>query len=160
MRVPMIAQAPGYIRPGTKLSRMIQNIDVAPTILDLAGVEIPETMDGRSFLPLLEQRDVPWREEVLYEYYWEWNFPQTPTTLGIRGDRYKYIYYHGIWDKDELYDIQADPLEQTNLAVRPEFNDLKVQMRSRLFEMLEETDGMKIPLRPPVGGRNDKRRGE
>ena len=103
---------------------MIQNIDIAPTVLELAGLTTPETMDGQSFIPLLMKKETKWRDAVFYEYYWEWNFPQTPTVHGIRTDRYKYIHYHGIWDRDELYDLQNDPDEMTNLIDNPEHQDL------------------------------------
>jgi N-acetylglucosamine-6-sulfatase len=158
MRVPFLAQAPGFIEPGTKLSGLIQNIDIGPTVLDLAGVPVPENMDGRSFLPLLAGEEIPWRDNVLYEYYWEWNYPQTPTTLGIRGDRYKYIFYHGIWDKDELYDLQEDPLENNNLAADSAYLDIVLEMRDQLFNQLESTGGMWVPLREPKGFRGDLRR--
>ncbi len=157
MRVPFLAQAPGLIAPGSKLPELIQNIDIAPTILDLAGIEVPDHMDGRSFLPLLRGQDVPWREEALYEYYWEWNFPHTPTTLGIRGERYKYIFYHGIWDTDELYDIQEDPMERYNLVADTTYQDRVLEMRERLFDKLEATGGMSIPLREPTNFQADLR---
>ncbi len=94
IRVPMLAYAPGMIRPGTKITAMIQNIDVAQTLLEAAGCkasDLPKA-DGRSFLPMLLGKEIPsWRKDILYEYYWEWNFPATPTVFALRGDRYKYI---------------------------------------------------------------------
>ncbi len=68
-------------------------------------------MVGRSFMALAKGGKVNWRETLLYEYYWERNFPQTPTLHALRGKQYKYIHYHGIWDIDELYDLAVDPLE-------------------------------------------------
>ena len=50
--------------------------------------------------------------DFLYEYYWEYAFPHTPTTFALRGDRYKYIFYHGVWDLNEFYDLQTDPRER------------------------------------------------
>ena len=93
MRVPMLAYAPGHIAPGGVLDQMILNIDVAPTFLTLAGVETPPRMDGRSFLPLLSGGSIPdWRTEFVYEYFWEFPFPHTPTVYALRGDRYKYMF--------------------------------------------------------------------
>jgi N-acetylglucosamine-6-sulfatase len=85
--------------------------------------------------------------ELLYEYYWEYAFPHTPTVFALRGDRYKYIYYHGIWDIDELYDLRTDSLEQHNLVKVPEYQERIRAMRGRLFDQLQETGGMQIPLR-------------
>ena len=58
-------------------------------------------------------------EPFLYEYYWECNFPHTPTQFALRGDRYKYIFYHGVWDVNEFYDLQEDPSERFNLINVP-----------------------------------------
>ncbi|MBN1764128.1 MAG: sulfatase [Sedimentisphaerales bacterium] len=158
MRVPLLACAPGMIKPGSTIKQMIQNIDIAPTILDLAGITTPENMDGLSFLPLLQGREVPWRDAVFYEYYWERNFPQTPTVHGIRTDRYKYIHYHGIWDIDELYDLQNDPQEMHNLINNPEYKNLIESLNQRMFDWLEKTGGMLIPLRRDTGFRAIKRK--
>jgi arylsulfatase A-like enzyme len=153
MRVPMLAWAPGLIKPGGTITQMVMNIDIMPTVLDMAGVNAPadHKVDGQSFLPLLRGESVPWRNEVYYEYYWEWNFPQTPTQFALRTDRYKYIHFYGLWDRDALFDLQADPREQYNLAQRPEQQQLAAELRGRLFKRMEETGGLQIPLRAPVG---------
>jgi N-acetylglucosamine-6-sulfatase len=157
MRVPFLAWCPGMIKPGSVIEELIQNIDIGPTILDVAGLETPARMDGKSFLPILQGKKIPWRDAAFYEYYWERNFPQTPTTHGVRTDRYKYIHYHGIWDIDELYDLKNDPNEMNNLIDSPEHQELIKQLNNRMFEWLEKTDGMLIPLRRDSGGRQDKR---
>ena len=106
-------------------------------------------MYKRQFLQLAtakEGAEIPWRDLLLYEYYWERNYPQTPTMHAVRGDRYKYIRYHGIWDTDELYDLQADPHETTNLINDPAHAERITAMNERLFEILEDTTGMELPL--------------
>jgi N-acetylglucosamine-6-sulfatase len=157
MRVPLLAYGPGLIAPGMRVERLVQNIDLAPTILDAAGVAVGGELDGRSFLPLLRGESVPWRDAVFYEHYWGRSCPQTPTVHGIRTEQYKFMRYHGIWDLDELYDIAADPHEMTNLIERPEHAALARDLRQRVFDWLERTDGMSIPLRRDVGIRADKR---
>jgi len=147
LRVPMLAHCPELIKPGTVITQMVQNIDIAPTILDLAGSRVPQEMDGKSFLPLLEGKEVKWRDAIFYEYFWEWSFPQTPTVFGIRTDKYKYMMYYGIWDSDELYDIENDPNEMKNLIDIPAYEELILNLRSRIYEWLENTKGMQIPLR-------------
>ncbi|MEO8399969.1 MAG: sulfatase, partial [Ignavibacteriaceae bacterium] len=109
MRVPLLAYCPELIKPGTKIKNLVQNIDIAPTVLELAGMETPEQMDGKSILPLLKGEETKWRDAVFYEYYWERPFPHTPTVFGIRTDKYKFMTFHGIWDIDEFYDIEDDP---------------------------------------------------
>jgi len=147
MRVPMLAYAPGAIKPGTVVEEMVQNIDVGPTVMEVAGLKVPERMDGESFLKLLAGKKIPWRDEAYYEYYWERNFPQTPTTHGVRTKRYKYIHYHGLWDIDELYDLQEDPDEKHNLIGDPKHAERVDEMNKKMFDWLERTDGMLIPLR-------------
>jgi N-acetylglucosamine-6-sulfatase len=151
----MLAWAPGYIAPGSTVKELVRNIDVAPTILELAGAgkpgakpgAKPAVMDGRSVLGALRGAPAGQADEVLYEYYWEYAFPHTPTVFALRGPRYKYIYYHGVWDESELYDLQTDSLEQHNLIEVPAFQDRIRAMRARLFDRLEASGGMQIPLR-------------
>jgi N-acetylglucosamine-6-sulfatase len=154
MRVPLLAWAPGSIRPGTVVNQMVQNLDIAPTLLGAAGASIPSgspKMDGRSFWPLVQGRQIAWRDHILYEYHWEWNFPATPTTFAIRTDRWKYIYYHGIWDKDGLYDLETDPLERHNLIDVPTFQETSATLRKRMFDELEASGGLQMPVFPPAG---------
>jgi N-acetylglucosamine-6-sulfatase len=109
-------------------------------------------MDGESFLPLAEKKDIPWRDKFLYVYYWEKNFPQTPTTFSLRSDRYKYITYYGLWDSDELYDLKADPEETNNLLYQPKFKETARKMENELYAKMADLGGMEIPLNKPKGG--------
>ena len=147
MRVPMLAYAPGWIPPASTVTTVVRNIDVAPTILDLAGVRSEHEMDGRSMLAALRGQKVDQEGEFLYEYYWEYAFPHTPTTFALRGDRYKYIFYHGVWDVNEFYDLQTDPRERSNLINVPTYQKQIDEMRTRLFDRLEATGGMQVPVR-------------
>ncbi|MFH1741028.1 MAG: sulfatase [bacterium] len=160
IRIPMLAYAPGMIRPQSEVTEMVQNIDIAPTLLSVAGVEGPKEvrMDGRSFLPLLRGESIPWRDHILYEYYWEWNFPATPTVFAIRDERYKYMFYYGVWDYDGFYDLQTDPHERHNLVDVPAYSEQIEDMKNRLFEELEASGGLNIPVRPPAGERLDQRK--
>ncbi|MBD3615068.1 MAG: sulfatase [Gracilimonas sp.] len=147
IRVPMLAWGPGYVEAGSQIDELVRNIDIAPTILELFDTNSSIDMDGLSFLSLLSGKGEQPDREFLYEYYWEPAFPHTPTTFSIRGDRYKYIFYHGVWDRDELYDLQEDPQERYNLAEVPHYIDLRNEMRTRLFDKMEEQDAMSIPVR-------------
>ena len=152
MRVPMLVHAPGLVAPGRSLDRVVANIDIAPTFLDVAGVQRPPHMQGMSMLPLWRDASAPWRDTLLYEYYWEWSFPQTPTQFALRGERYKYVFTHGVWDTDMFFDLQADPQEAHNLIDEPAHQETIRAMRAQLFETLETSGGMQIPLHPLRGG--------
>ena len=130
IRIPMLAMAPGLIKPGSKIDAMMLNMDLAPTLLEAANINIRKSMnlDGQSALPWLRGETIPWRDHILYEYHWEWNFPATPTTLAIRGDRYKYIYYHGVWDRNGFYDLETDPNERVNLINIPTYQEQILSM--------------------------------
>ncbi|HEX7090313.1 MAG TPA: sulfatase [Longimicrobiales bacterium] len=147
IRIPMLAWAPGFIAPGSAPEELVRNIDIAPTVLELAGVRPRGVVDGRSILPVLTGRAGEWDSELLYEYYWEYAFPHTPTTFALRDGRYKYIFYHGIWDLSELYDLETDPEERINLIHVPAYRSRVEAMRDRLWDLLEATDGMRVPVR-------------
>jgi arylsulfatase A-like enzyme len=104
-------------------------------------------MVGESFVPLLLGENIPWRDKIFYEYYWEYEFPQTPTMHGVRTDRYKYIRYHGIWDTNEFYDLKNDPDEMQNLIADPACQDTIKSLNHELYNWLESTGGMSIPLK-------------
>ena len=157
IRVPMLMQCPDLFKGGTVVEEMVANIDIAPTVMEAMGVEKPPHMDGESFIDLGKGLDVPWRDYFLYAYYWEKNFPQSPTVFSLRSDKYKYTTYYGLWDTDEFYDIQADPNEQNNLIRDPSVKKEMKAMEQRLFRMMADLGGMDIPMNAPRGGFNNKR---
>ncbi|WP_018626521.1 sulfatase family protein [Niabella aurantiaca] len=150
VKVPFLVYAPGLLKGGKIVKQMIQNIDIAPTILELAGLKKPDYMPGRSFIQLLKGDTMGWRKKIFYEYYWEYDYPMTPTVFGVRTDRYKLIRYMGVWDQNELYDLQEDPDEKMNLMGKPEYEELAGQLTGDLFDWLETTKGMQVPLKRTV----------
>jgi len=160
IRIPLLVWAPGLIEPGTRIEQMVQNIDLAPTVLDAMNVPPPQDADwaGSSFLPLLSGQKIPWRDYVLYEYHWEWNFPATPTMLAIRTSEYKYVYYHGTWDIDSFHDLINDPAERHNLIDVPAYHDKIRTLRDKMFADFEARGGLNAPLRIPAGERLDQRK--
>lgn len=157
-RVPLLAWSPGMIPAGSKVDELVQNIDIAPTVLELAGLAAPEYMPGRSFVPLVKGEKVgEWRDKIFYEYYWEFAYPQTPTVHAVRTDKYKFIRYHGIWDANELYDLENDPWEMNNLIRSPEHQEIIQEMLDDLWTWLEETGGMQIPLKRTMHKKIDNR---
>lgn len=158
MRVPLLMWSPRMIRPNSVLDQMILNIDLAPTFLELAGIKTkPTQMQGTSFLPLLKGQQQNWRDKVFYEYYWEAAFPQTPTIFAVRGDRYKYIFNYGVWDINELYDLKEDPNEINNLIQNNALDSIGMRLRNELFNWLEQTNGLQIPLKKQRGQRFDNK---
>ena len=158
MRIPLLMQAPGLIPAGTKVSGVAANIDLASTVLDAAGLVPPAGLDGASLLPLATGKTTKVRDALLYEYYWERNFPQTPTMHALRTERYKYVHYHGIWDTDELFDLDADPHETRNVIDDPAHTAALRALNQQLFKTLADTQGMYIPLYPDRGLTANKRR--
>lgn len=146
MRVPLLVRCPSVVKPGTQLTQVVQNVDIAPTLLAYAGLGKPQSMQGASFLPFLGGKTVPWKDRAFYEYYWEIDFPQTPTMFGVRTDRYKFIFNYGVWDTNELYDLQTDPNEVNNLIKSPQHQEIAKNLRDQVFDWLESTGGMQIPL--------------
>lgn len=155
MKIPLLVYAPGMIEGGKPLEQIIQNIDIAPTILDMAGIKQPAQMQGTSFYPLLKGETVPWRNKAFYEYYWEYAFPQTPTTFGVREGDYKFIFYPGVWDISELYDLKNDPEEKKNLIRVTAYQNMIRKMRGEMYDWLEQTGGMQIPLKRLVEKKRD-----
>ena len=147
-RVPLIVAAEGVIPSGQRLDDVIGNIDIAPTILDATQSPALEDSDGLSFWSALtgEQGDYTARESLLYEYYWERNYPHTPTLHAVLGGRWKYIRCHGLWDRDELYDLENDPQELRNLIDDPKQVDRIKKMNQQLWELLFDSNGREIPL--------------
>lgn len=150
VKVPFMAYCPDLFSGGQTVTKMVQNIDVAPTILTVAGLQPPASMPGKSFIPLLKGDTTHWRNRIFYEYFWEYDFPFTPTIFGVRYDRFKYIRYYGVWDTNELYDLEKDPNETTNLINDPQYAEVARKMANELYDWLEQTGGMQIPLKRSV----------
>jgi arylsulfatase A-like enzyme len=145
IRVPMLVRYPERIKAGSLNDRMVLNLDTAPTILELAGVDVPSDMQGRSMVPLLEGREPSpsWRKDWFYAFY-EYPGPNmVPKNRGVRTDRYKFIEY---WEQDpmqyELYDLQSDPGERHNLYGDPKYADLTKQLMNRMQELGKEVGEM------------------
>ncbi|MGI8635581.1 MAG: sulfatase family protein [Segetibacter sp.] len=155
MRVPLLARCPDLIKPGTKVKQMVLNLDIAPTILELAGIKKPADMQGSSFLPLLKNQQLNWRDRIFYEYYWENAFPQTPTQYAVRTNQYKFVRTQGIWDIDQLFDLQKDPFEINNLIRSPQHQEVAKQLNKELWDWLEKTNGMQVPLKRIERVKND-----
>ena len=126
-RMPFLMRWPGHIQPGSVNTNLLMNIDFAPTLLEAAGVPIPEDIQGKSFAS-----GSPEREAVYYHYY---EFPfwhHVQPHYGIRTDRYKLIHYYYSMDEWELFDLKKDPHELNNLINAPEYAEVVKKMKAEL----------------------------
>ncbi len=146
IRVPFLARAPGLIEPGTRISEMTLNLDLSSTFLAVAGQPAPESMQGQSFLPLLRRQEIGWRPAFLYEYFFERDFAETPTVFGIRTKTHKLMMFHGIRDKNELFDLVRDPREKNNLIDDPAHADLRKTLTSELQALVQQSGGRWNPV--------------
>jgi arylsulfatase A-like enzyme len=143
IRVPLLVRYPKIIQAGSVVEKMALNLDLAPTILELAEVEIPQQMQGKSLVPFLKGSEPPsWRKDWLYEYYEYAGDQQVKPHRGIRTDRYKLIHYYSPPQEFELYDLQNDSGELYNLYGDPRHRDLFEQLMSRLQELRKESGDM------------------
>jgi len=135
IRVPGFIYDPRHPGNGKRSSEMVLNIDLAPTILDLAGWPVPESMQGKSLLPLLADPNQPLREDFYYEHHYHLGRP-TPNierSQGVRTRDWTYIRYidqQGA-EAEELYHVSVDPLELKNLSQDPESAVVRKQMEER-----------------------------
>jgi len=140
LRIPLIIRYPEMIKPGTKNNEMVLNIDVAPTMIELAGGKIPGEMQGTSLVPLLKNKKTGWRKSFLYEYFQESYAPGFVTVVGVRNKRYKYIESPNVMnDINELYDLEKDPGEMDNLINSPGHQSIKGEMIKELQKLKAKT---------------------
>jgi arylsulfatase A-like enzyme len=140
IRVPMMVRYPGQVKAGALSDEMVLNLDMAPTLLEIAGLPVPGEMQGKSMLPLAEGKaSVAWRKDWLYEYYEYPGFENVRPCRGVRTARYKLIHFFIEPQEFELYDLQADPHESSNLYGKPGYEEITAQLKERLAALRAET---------------------
>jgi N-acetylglucosamine-6-sulfatase len=141
-RIPLLVRFPPAVPAGTTPAQLVMNLDVAPTLLELAGSAPDRPLHGRSLLPLLGGAEPDdWRSSLLIEYYTDTVFPRI-LTMGykaVRTERYKYIQYYDLEGMDELYDLEVDPYELNNRLEDAEYAVILDEMRAELERLLEST---------------------
>ena len=148
MRTVLLARY-GRFEPRGPEERLALSVDVLPTVLELCGLDAPADVEGRSLVPLLRgDADVPWRTEVLYEFFRGRMYGGIPTTLAVRGERYKLITYPGYPAWTELYDLANDPDEMRDLSGSPEHASERARLERRLVELQAELAGPADAGRP------------
>ncbi|MDE3164914.1 MAG: sulfatase [Acidobacteriota bacterium] len=149
IRVPMLVRYPRMVKPGRNVDAMTTNLDIAPTFLELAGLPVPQRMQGLSMVPFLKgEQPKTWRKDWLYEYY-EYPGPHNVKKhRGVRTDRYKFIHYYEDPQEFEMYDLQTDPGELHNLYGDTRHESLARDLRKRLEELRVETNDHYVYQQP------------
>ena len=136
LKMPFIVNWPGVIKPGSRNTDLIQNLDYAETFLDIAGAKIPSDMQGRSLVPLFKgESPKDWRESIYYHYYEYPSVHMIPRHYGIRTDRYKLMHFYQFGNEWELYDLEKDPDELNNLYGKKEAKALTAKLKKQLSDL-------------------------
>jgi arylsulfatase A-like enzyme len=143
IRIPLLVRYPKMVERGRLDDRLVLNLDLAPTFLDLAGVPIPPSMQGRSWRRLLEDGVANGRDAFFYEYFYERSYA-IPTVLAVRTRTAKLIKYPGHDDWTELFDLAHDPYETKNLASDPASKELLARMQAEFDRQAKAVD-FRIP---------------
>ena len=144
---PLLVRLPGTIKPGTVHDSMVNHVDMAPTLLDFAGLPIPEDMQGFSLKPILEGRAEQVRDASYYHFYTHGN-NNLPEMIGVRTKDFKLIHYPAMrkayqW---ELFDLNRDPDEMNNLCHNPEYQGVRERM---LAELKRQIQSLEDPVEVP-----------
>lgn len=137
LAMPLVARWPGVIKPESNIDKLTQNIDFAPTFLDVAGTQIPKDMHGVSLLPLLKgENPNNWRKSIYYHYYEEGEH-NVPAHEGVRTEKYKLInfYSRNTW---ELFDLEKDPQEMKSVYDDPGYSDIRRNLKEDLNRLKQE----------------------
>lgn len=140
LRTPFVIKYPRKIKPGTVVNDMVVNIDFTPTILELAGIKIPEDIQGKSFVQNVYNGKTPsnWRKSMYYHYY---EYPQPHKVsphFGVRTMQYKLIRFYGPFDAWELFDLKSDSQEMNNLYGKPGYEKITDELKTELLRLTKE----------------------
>lgn len=138
LKTPLLIRYPSMVQPGTVSNAMVQNLDFAPTFLDLVGVWEPSYMQGTSMLPLFGgETPGSWKKAIYYHYYEYPGYHAVKRHYGIRTERYKLIHFYYDIDEWELYDLQKDPDEMHNVYNDPQYQQVKDSLTIQLRQIQE-----------------------
>jgi len=134
-RTPLLIRYPREIKPGTVVNQMVQNIDLAPTFLNYAGVKEQKEMQGESFRKILNGESLKWRDAIYYHYYEYPSVHSVKRHYGVRTEHYKLIHFYYDVDEWELYDLEKDPHEMKSVYDDPEYAIIKAVLLKKLKEL-------------------------
>ncbi|GJM34674.1 MAG: N-acetylglucosamine-6-sulfatase [Saprospiraceae bacterium] len=131
-RTPLLVRWPGKTKPGSVNTQLVQNLDLAETMLESAGVSIPADMQGKSLVPILTGASVPWRDALYYQYFEYPGIHAVKRHYGVRTDRYKLIHFYYDIDEWEMYDLESDPQEMNNIYDDPAYKKPRKKLLKKL----------------------------
>lgn len=137
-RTPLLIRYPDKIKAGSINSDLVQNIDFAPTVLDIAGIEIPNDMQGNSLMPLFNGKNENWRDKLYYHYYEYPGIHMVKRHYGIRTEHYKLIHFYYDADEWELYDLENDPNEMNNVYNTLDYKEIQETLHQQLEELRQQ----------------------
>jgi arylsulfatase A-like enzyme len=135
MRTPLMIRYPKEIESNLQTGLLTQNLDIAPTLLDVAGISVPDDMQGESLRKIWRNDVSEWRDAIYYHYY-EKGFGASPH-YGVRTDRYKLIHFYDVVDSWEFYDLETDPDEMENLYYDSGYEQKIRELSDRMIELQE-----------------------
>ena len=141
IRIPLIIRYPPLAMAGSTRPQLTLSLDIAPTLLEAGGLVPAADVQGRSLVPVLRNEVREWRESFLIEYFTDTVYPRIRNMgyVAVRTARYKYINYRELQGMDELYDLDRDPYEETNIIGRPDARETLQQMQAELQRLIEQT---------------------
>ena len=150
IRIPLLVRYPPRVRPGTTPQEMVLSLDLAPTLLELAGLSPSSGLQGRSLVPIFSGAARDWRQSFLIEYFTDTVFPRVRNMgyVAVRTDRHKYIRYRELENMDELYDLERDPYEENNLIADPAARVALERSQSELERLMAESRYAGAPVAP------------
>ncbi|MBT8203935.1 MAG: DUF4976 domain-containing protein, partial [Eudoraea sp.] len=134
-RTPLLIRYPNIIKPNSVNSDLVQNIDFAPTMLEIAGLDVPDEMQGLSLVPLFTEDASNWRDALYYHYYEYPGIHMVKRHYGVRTNSYKLIRFYYDIEAWELYDLEKDPDELNNLYNDPAYSAVQKRLHKRLEEL-------------------------
>ena len=141
IRIPLVIRYPPLAMAGSTPPEMALSLDIAPTLLEAAGLQPGAGIQGRSLVPVLKKEAREWRTSFLIEYFTDTVFPRIRNMgyVAARTARHKYINYRELQGMDELYDLDKDPYEETNIIDRSDARETLQQMQAELRRLIEQT---------------------
>ncbi len=139
LRTPLLVKWPGVTQPGSVNNHLVSNLDFAATFLEMAGIQVPQDIQGKSLVPILKgKKPVNWRAGHYYHYYEYPSWHMVKRHYGIATERYKLIHFYHDVDEWELYDLKLDPNEMNNVYADEDYDDIRKELHVQLEALRQQ----------------------